>query len=237
MLIYLASPYTPTTDAERRHPTTTKHSRYLAAVAATAAIMQAGGHVISPIASIHPVAERHALPGDWSYWQALDYALISACAEVWVLCIDGFDRSTGVREETRYAAAHGKTIRYVDPSDPAQPLRDAPTAAPAPPTAGIKHDAGKLRFDLIPVEPLREIARVYTIGAAKYADRNWERGIAWGRVFAAMCRHAFAWWGGEQLDPVDGQHHLASVAWCAMALIEYERTHPELDDSAPRSAP
>jgi hypothetical protein len=31
-------------------------------------------------------------------------------------------------------------------------------------------------------------------------------------------------------DPEDGQHHLASVAWCAMALIELEETHPELDD-------
>lgn len=113
------------------------------------------------------------------------------------------------------------------------------SAAPAP-AAGVKHDAGKLRFDLLPVEPLRELARVYTIGAAKYADRNWERGLSWGRVFAAMCRHAFAWWGGERLDPVDGQHHLASVAWCALALIEYERTHPELDDraaSASRSTP
>jgi hypothetical protein len=29
-----------------------------------------------------------------------------------------------------------------------------------------------------------------------------------------------------------GQHHLASVAWCAMALIELEETHSELDDRA-----
>lgn len=102
---------------------------------------------------------------------------------------------------------------------------------------GVKNDAGKLRFDLIPVAPLRAIADVYTRGAAKYSDRNWERGLAWGRVFAAMMRHAWAWWGGERLDPVDGQHHLASVAWCAMALIEFERTHPELDDRAPAPAP
>lgn len=97
-------------------------------------------------------------------------------------------------------------------------------------TAGVKHDAGKLRFDLLPVEPLRELARVYTIGATKYADNNWRKGLAWGRVFAAMMRHAWSWWGGERNDPVDGQHHLASVAWCALTLIEYERTHPELDD-------
>ena len=104
-------------------------------------------------------------------------------------------------------------------------------------TSGVKNDTGKLRYDLIPVEPLRELARVYTIGATKYDDRNWELGLQWGRVYAAMQRHANAWWGGEQRDPVDGQHHLASVAWCALALMEYERTHPELDDREAVPAP
>lgn len=97
-------------------------------------------------------------------------------------------------------------------------------------TEGRKYDDGKLRFDLIPARPLLEIARVFTIGANRYGDRNWEKGIAFGRIFAAMMRHAWAWRGGERNDPEDGQHHLASVAWCAMALIELEETHPELDD-------
>ncbi len=95
---------------------------------------------------------------------------------------------------------------------------------------GRKDDSGKLRYDLIPVGPLQKLAEVYTIGAKKYDDRNWEGGLTWGRVFGALCRHAFAWWGGEILDPVDGQHHLSSVAWCAFALMQYEETHPELDD-------
>jgi hypothetical protein len=97
-------------------------------------------------------------------------------------------------------------------------------------TTGVKHDDGKLRFDLIPPEPLMQLAEVYTIGAKKYADRNWEKGISWGRIFAAMMRHGWRWWAGERHDAVDGQHHLASVAWCAFALMEYERTHRELDD-------
>lgn len=96
-------------------------------------------------------------------------------------------------------------------------------------TEGRKDDQGKMRFDLIPVEPLWLLAEVYTIGAKKYDDRNWEKGISWGRVFAAMMRHAWSWWRREKRDPIDGQHHLASVAWCAFALMEYERTHPELD--------
>ncbi len=98
------------------------------------------------------------------------------------------------------------------------------------PSEGRKDDSGKLRFDLLPVKPLMKVAEVYTIGATKYDDRNWEKGLKWGRVFAAMLRHAWKWWGGEQRDAVDGQHHLASVVWCALALMEYEDTHPELDD-------
>lgn len=94
---------------------------------------------------------------------------------------------------------------------------------------GVKDDGDKLRYDLIPPAPMDEIAKVFTIGAKKYEDRNWEKGLKWGRIFGALMRHAWAYWRGETHDP-DGQHHLASVAWCAMVLMEYEVTHPELDD-------
>lgn len=107
---------------------------------------------------------------------------------------------------------------------------------PDAPTGGIKDDSGKLRFDLIPPEAMEELARVYTIGAVKYGDRNWEKGLHWGRVFAAMMRHAWAWWRGEKLDPEDGQHHLASVAWCALSLMTLEKTHPDLDSRDPEEA-
>ena len=95
---------------------------------------------------------------------------------------------------------------------------------------GHKNDNGKLRYDLIPTYPLSKLAEAYTIGASKYDDHNWRKGFKWGRVFAALCRHAWAWWGGERDDPQDGQHHLASVAWCAFALMEYEKFGTGEDD-------
>jgi len=104
------------------------------------------------------------------------------------------------------------------------------------PQQGQKGDTGKLRFDLIPPRPLQDLAYVYTIGARKYTDRNWEKGIAFGRIFGAMQRHAWAWWDGEELDQEDGHHHLAAVAWCAFTLLEYLRTHREFDDR-PGSVP
>ena len=94
---------------------------------------------------------------------------------------------------------------------------------------GVKFDKDKLRFDLIPTFPMRLIAEVFTIGAKKYTDRNWEEGMEWGRVYGAINRHLNAWWSGEKYDPDDGQHHLASVACGAMVLMQYEETHPNLD--------
>lgn len=95
---------------------------------------------------------------------------------------------------------------------------------------GYKDDAGKARFDLVPPEFLIAFAELFAIGANKYADRNWEKGMAWGRVFAAMMRHAWQWWAGERNDATDGQHHLLSVAWCAAVLYEYDRIGIGTDD-------
>ncbi len=95
-----------------------------------------------------------------------------------------------------------------------------------------KNDGGKLQYGLIPTEPLRELARVYTIGAAKpqYGPENWRKGMKYSRVYSALQRHANAWWEGETHDPEDKQHHLSSVAWCAFTLMWYEIFRPQCDD-------
>jgi hypothetical protein len=67
---------------------------------------------------------------------------------------------------------------------------------------GRKDDTGKPRMDLIPPEALEALAEVLTIGAARYGARNWEKGITWGRCFAAMMRHLWAWMRGEDAPPV-----------------------------------
>ena len=111
-----------------------------------------------------------------------------------------------------------------------QPVNGPTLAPPAIGSAGRKDDSGKPRYDLIPPIPLKELAELFAIGAKKYGPRNWEKGIAWGRFYRAMMGHANAFWSGEERDSEDGQKHLTSVAWCALVLLEYGRTHPELDD-------
>lgn len=99
--------------------------------------------------------------------------------------------------------------------------------------SGFKADAGKERFDLIPPGPLLRLADLFTKGSVKYSARNWEAGMRYGKVFSAMMRHAWKFWGRideNDLDPQDLQHHLDSVAWCAIVLREFIDTHPECDD-------
>lgn len=93
-----------------------------------------------------------------------------------------------------------------------------------------KNDVGKLRWDLLPPFPMMKLVEVYSMGAGKYGDYNWRKGMAWSRIFAAMMRHAWNWWAGQKNDPVDGQHHLASVAWAALTLMQYEVDQTKFDD-------
>lgn len=86
---------------------------------------------------------------------------------------------------------------------------------------GLRYDTGKARYDLIPPEALEELAQHYRRGAEKYEPRNWEKGMAWGKCFAAMMRHAWAFWRGETNDPETGTHHMISVAWNALAIFTY----------------
>ena len=86
------------------------------------------------------------------------------------------------------------------------------------------------RYDLIPTQPLKEVARHYGIGAQKYEIRNWEKGYQWSLSYAALQRHANAYWGGEDNDQETGSHHLTAVIFHALALLEFKTTHPEKDD-------
>ena len=88
---------------------------------------------------------------------------------------------------------------------------------------GTKYDGEKARFDLISAEAIWDLSAVLTMGAAKYQDRNWEKGIKWGRIFAAAMRHLWAFWRGEIYDQESGLPHPAHAMWCCMVLTHYVR--------------
>ncbi len=91
-------------------------------------------------------------------------------------------------------------------------------------------DAGKLRYDLIPPDALRELARVYTVGAQKYGERNWEKGMSWSRAFGSKMRHSWDWFMGVEADPEDGLHPLAHGAFRDLQLLSYSLRKIGIDD-------
>lgn len=94
---------------------------------------------------------------------------------------------------------------------------------------GLRYNSGKLRYDLLPHLPIKELVKVLTKGAEKYAPRNWEKGLPWTDVIASLKRHVAAWEAGEDYDQETGCNHLAHAMCNAMFILEYYKTHPELD--------
>lgn len=86
---------------------------------------------------------------------------------------------------------------------------------------GLRYNEGKPRMDLVPPEAMLALGRHFEIGAKKYADRNWERGMDWGKCCASLERHLLAWKSGEDYDSETGSHHMISVAWNAFVLFTY----------------
>jgi hypothetical protein len=94
----------------------------------------------------------------------------------------------------------------------------------------MKFDQDKLPLNLLSTEAMNQTAAVLKFGAQKYAEHNWRGGFKWSRPLAAAMRHLSAFNDGEDKDPESGLSHLAHAACCIMFLLEFEKTHPELDD-------
>lgn len=112
---------------------------------------------------------------------------------------------------------------------------------------GVKYDTGKVRMELFPPEAMVAISQILTFGAQKYADRNWEQGMSWSRVYGALLRHLMAWWGAKirgqsglttisflfgECDPETGHSHLWHAGACMVFLITYEMRGIGVDDRA-----
>ena len=94
--------------------------------------------------------------------------------------------------------------------------------APCTSHKGCKYDDNKLRWDLLPLDLIEEIVRVYTVGATKYGDNNWQDlEDGYRRYKAAMFRHLVKFEQGEEIDPETGCKHLAQVAWNAIAMLYF----------------
>jgi hypothetical protein len=109
---------------------------------------------------------------------------------------------------------------------------------------GYKTDEGKVRLDLVSPHAIWAMGEVLTAGlAAGYPERNWEKGMAWHRMYGAAMRHLQRWWGGEDIDPQSGISHLSHALFSIAALVHYdiectgEDDRPMLEERVDQSTP
>ncbi len=99
-------------------------------------------------------------------------------------------------------------------------------------TGAVRDTAGgKSRPDLVSPFAMMRLGEWLRLGAEKYNDRNWEKGIPLSRSTASLYRHLLAW----QMGDTD-EDHLAAIMCNAMFLlhtkdmIECGLLPDELDD-------
>lgn len=94
----------------------------------------------------------------------------------------------------------------------------------------VKKDKGKPALDLLPIDALLQVSRCFEYGAEKYGVLSWKTSdnISYNRIYAAILRHMFAWWEGEDIDPESGLNHLNHV--CTNALILLSHIHNSRSD-------
>jgi hypothetical protein len=109
------------------------------------------------------------------------------------------------------------------------------------PSGFIKHDSGKLRYDLIDVGALALLAGRLTFGAIKYPPNNWrlsfENGDWRERYYSAALRHLEAWRAGEVLDE-EGLPHIsgALVNVMFLAALSFPTTIADVQNSVRQAA-
>jgi len=88
--------------------------------------------------------------------------------------------------------------------------------------------AGKGRYDLISPLALHRLAQHYENGAAKYAERNWEKGLPASRMFDSAMRHLIQYLTGNAEED-----HLAAAVWNIFCIMDFEQRMPEMLESLP----
>ncbi len=85
---------------------------------------------------------------------------------------------------------------------------------------------GKGRYDLISPFATQRLAKWYELGAAKYFDRNWEKGMPFSRYVDSAKRHL-----DKFIMGMEDEDHLAAVCFNVFAIMHHQELgQTELDD-------
>lgn len=95
-------------------------------------------------------------------------------------------------------------------------------------TTSVKNDRkdNKLMWELLPLQDIEDIVKVYTEGAKKYGPNKWQTlDNGYDRYKAAMLRHLVEYEKGNEFDTETGCRHLAQVAWNAIAMLHVSKNY------------
>lgn len=81
--------------------------------------------------------------------------------------------------------------------------------------SGAKRERSLVRWDLLPLVCIRRLALIYTEGAPRYGERNWEAGIPNGELINHILEHAYRFFVLRNRS----EDHLAKIAWGVFALM------------------
>lgn len=167
--------------------------------------------------SLHIYNKRpEKINGSWDMAVGSSRWMLNPCLYPHITCNDKDPKAISMEE----MAALVSTVSKVDMN------KTREKKGVKPEIGSVKNDFkdDKLRWDLLPMEEIEDIVRVYHAGAKKYGPNKWQNlddGI--NRYYAAMMRHLMEYIKGERIDADTGAYHLAQVAWNAITMLWYDK--------------
>lgn len=105
-LIFISSPYS--------HPDkSVQESRYELICELASILINKGEYPISPIINGHPTT-KYGVRGDWEFWSNYCIEILSVCQKVYVVDLDGWQESTGVKYEIDLAKSLDKEVYLIN---------------------------------------------------------------------------------------------------------------------------
>lgn len=106
-MIYLASPYSPVTEEEKRNADKVREDRYRKTMAAQSQLFNEGYPVFATIVHTHVTAKHYNLPTEAAHWIKYNHHMIDLSLAIFILELPGWQESIGVQDEINYAHSQG----------------------------------------------------------------------------------------------------------------------------------
>ena len=107
-MIYIAGPYSEFNDLMLMNDRAHMHGVFAIDCAVA-------GHIVySPIAAWHHLSFGRGLPMTQEFWRRMSLGILRHCEQLWILRLEGWGKSSGLRYEIPFADSCGIPTRYFD---------------------------------------------------------------------------------------------------------------------------